>query len=212
MRDAGRSCVVVDVHADPRCQAILEQIRERESEQAIDRLRLIHRERPARVILLSNVVLDIAVDRLVTWRGLMPVRLAVAAARLDGVLPLAPRWLTARFPDLWGTANSTLSTIRSSYARTSSGEGVAGPSSPAPAGPLLRTSQLFSNDASPCASSAAVTSARGTRRPQARLASRGKFRRSRGPCRHPRGRGWPQPRASHPAWCRPCRASASSTT
>jgi hypothetical protein len=106
MRDGTRCGVQVDVHPDPRCQAILEQIRERETEQAIDRLRLIHREEPARVILLSNLVVDVTVDRLVTWRELMPDRLTVAAARLGGVLPLAPAWLAERFPDLWGSGEA----------------------------------------------------------------------------------------------------------
>lgn len=106
MRDGTRRGVEVAVHADPRCQAILEQVRERETEQAVDRLRLVHRERPARVFLLSNVVVDLTVDRLVPWRGLVPGRLAVAAARLDGVLPLAPAWLAERFPDLWPSAEA----------------------------------------------------------------------------------------------------------
>ncbi|HEX8373585.1 MAG TPA: hypothetical protein VF606_00210, partial [Geminicoccaceae bacterium] len=104
--DGTRRGVEVAVHPDPRCQAILEQIRERETEQAVDRLRLVHRPRPARVLVLSNLPLDLAVDRLVTWRELVPKRLAVAAARLDGVLPLAPAWLAERFPDLWETAEA----------------------------------------------------------------------------------------------------------
>ena len=101
MHDGSQVGGKVEVHPDPRCQAILEQIRERESEQAIDRLRLVHRETPARVLLLSNVVLDVTVDRLVTWNELIPDRFTVAAARFDGVLPLAPAWLAERCPDLW---------------------------------------------------------------------------------------------------------------
>jgi hypothetical protein len=84
----------------------VEQIRERETEQAIDRLRLIHRDRPARVLLLSNVVVDVTVDRLVGRRELVPDRLTVAAARLDGVLPLAPKWLAGRCGDLWVSAEA----------------------------------------------------------------------------------------------------------
>ncbi len=53
--------ILVDVHPDPYCQMVLEQIRERESEQAIDRLRLV-RQDGKRVIILSNVVLDLDVD------------------------------------------------------------------------------------------------------------------------------------------------------
>jgi hypothetical protein len=52
LRDGTRRGVEVAVHPDPRCQAILEQVRERETEQAVDRLRLVHRERPARVLVL----------------------------------------------------------------------------------------------------------------------------------------------------------------
>jgi hypothetical protein len=52
---------------------------------------------------LSNVVLDVTVDRLVTWNEIVPDRLEVATARLDGVLPLAAGLLAERFPDLWAT-------------------------------------------------------------------------------------------------------------
>ena len=38
------AAVAVSVHPDPRAQRLLEQIRERELEQAIARLRLVHRD------------------------------------------------------------------------------------------------------------------------------------------------------------------------
>jgi hypothetical protein len=117
LRDGTRHGVQVAVHADPRCQAILEQICERETEQAIDRLRLIHRKEPARVILLSNVVVDATVDRLVTWRELIPNRLTVAAARLGGVLPLAPAWLAARYPNLWASEEAARQEVKRSELR-----------------------------------------------------------------------------------------------
>ena len=88
MRDGSSHGALVEVHPDPRVQEFVEQVREQEIAQAIDRLRLVHREVPAEVFVLSNIVLPVTVDRLVNWRGLMPSRLDVAAARLDGVLPL----------------------------------------------------------------------------------------------------------------------------
>jgi hypothetical protein len=99
MRDGSDAASVVWVHPDLRVQAVLEQVREREMGQAIDRLRLVHRAVPARVIVLSNVVLDLTVDRLTTWREIMPTRFERAAARGLAV-PLSPSELYRCF-DLW---------------------------------------------------------------------------------------------------------------
>jgi hypothetical protein len=49
----------------------MEQIREAEMVQAIDRLRLIHSPRKKEVCILCNIPLDIPVDELVTWRELV---------------------------------------------------------------------------------------------------------------------------------------------
>jgi hypothetical protein len=105
LRDGGHVCARVWVHLDPRVQAMIEQVRERETAQAIDRLRLIHRNRPARVIVLSNLVLDLTVDRLVTWREIIPSRLEQAAARGPAV-PLSASELARCFPDLWPTVKT----------------------------------------------------------------------------------------------------------
>jgi hypothetical protein len=105
-RDGSRRGAKVRVHRDRRVQEVVEQIREQETMQALSRLRLVHRAVPAEVFILSNVVLPVTVDRLVTWKELVPSRLEVAAARLDGVLPLAPARLAGRFPDLWATAKA----------------------------------------------------------------------------------------------------------
>ena len=61
----------VRVHPDRRVQAVVEQIREAEMVQAIDRLRLIHSPRKKTVVILCNVPLDIPIDELVTWRELV---------------------------------------------------------------------------------------------------------------------------------------------
>ena len=104
----GRLGVDVVVHPDLRVQKILEQIREGESQQAIDRIRLIHATAPKAVYLLSNVVLDVDVDHLVTWEELMNggSRIEQAWKTLNGVMPLAPEWLATQFPQLWNTADA----------------------------------------------------------------------------------------------------------
>jgi hypothetical protein len=98
----------VSVHPDPHVQAVVEQAREAEMLQAIDRLRLIHTERRKTVYILCSVPLDIPIDELVTWKQLTgDRRLSDALAECDergwGALPLAAKELTCLFPDLWPT-------------------------------------------------------------------------------------------------------------
>jgi hypothetical protein len=108
MRDGTRRQVRVRVHPDRRVQAVVEQVREAEMVQAIDRLRLIHSEREKTVVILCNIPLAIPVDELVTWRELVgDDRLAEALALCEekgwDALPLAPEKLSELFPELWGT-------------------------------------------------------------------------------------------------------------
>lgn len=63
--------VNVSVHPDPRVQAVLEQIREAESLQAIDRLRLIFNDERKHVWILCNIPLDLPVDVLHYVGGVM---------------------------------------------------------------------------------------------------------------------------------------------
>jgi hypothetical protein len=81
----------------------MEQTREAESAQAIDRLRLVHRQTPATVFVLSNLPLDLTVDQVTTWDALMPSRSERAFVRNDGVLPLSANEKSRCFPDLWET-------------------------------------------------------------------------------------------------------------
>jgi hypothetical protein len=108
MRDGTRRQVQVRVHPDGRVQAVIEQTREAEMVQAIDRLRLIHSPRKKTVVILCNIPLDIPVDELVTWRELAgDGRLAEALAACEengwDALPLAPKALHDLLPDLWAT-------------------------------------------------------------------------------------------------------------
>lgn len=81
-------------------QALHELKRERENGQALDRLRLVHREVPAQVYVLGSLVLeDVPVDRLADsttcwWRWVLPPR----SAGMAGCCRSAPTgsWRTSR--------------------------------------------------------------------------------------------------------------------
>lgn len=89
------------VHSDWRVQALQEQIREAESTQAIDRLRLL-RGHPEglqrRVFILSSLPLDITVDHLWNWDAVQELLRVIGAC--NGVVPLNPDHLLAACPDL----------------------------------------------------------------------------------------------------------------
>jgi hypothetical protein len=98
----------VSVHPDPRVQAVVEQGREAEMVQSIDRLRLIHNEKRKTVYILCSIPLDIPLDELVTWKQLTgDRRLSDALAECDergwDALPLAAKELSRLIPDLWAT-------------------------------------------------------------------------------------------------------------
>jgi hypothetical protein len=68
-RGIQRGSVQVQVHPDWRAQLLLEQVREAESEQALDRLRLLRGEGKQRqVYILSNVPLNVTVDYGWRWK------------------------------------------------------------------------------------------------------------------------------------------------
>ncbi|MBT7307086.1 MAG: hypothetical protein HN842_02660 [Gammaproteobacteria bacterium] len=107
MRDGSSESVQTQVHPDHRAQQILEQIRESESTQAIDRLRLVRpneRESNRRVFVLSNVPLDITVDHLVGWKEYQ--RILEIWKICDGVMPTKPEHLLLAAPDLVGSLGS----------------------------------------------------------------------------------------------------------
>ena len=100
----------VSYHPDKRVYAVLKSLREAESIQAVDRLRLIHRKAPANVYLFCNIPLPgIAVDRLVTWdeyrSGGSRIEQLLMIADSEGwdVISLKPHELAQRFPTLWQT-------------------------------------------------------------------------------------------------------------
>jgi hypothetical protein len=108
LRDGGQCQVNVRVHPDPRVQAVIEQAREAEMIQAIDRLRLIHSTRKKTVIILCNIPLDIPVDELVTWRqlvgdGRLEDALTACEEQEWDALPLVPKEMNRLFPEAWIT-------------------------------------------------------------------------------------------------------------
>jgi hypothetical protein len=101
----------VEVHPDPDIQALLEQFREAETAQAVDRLRLIHNDTPKRVLIISNLVLDLTVDVLRQWREVMPTRLRLVARSADAV-PLSTRELARCFPLVWPSGAAARADLR----------------------------------------------------------------------------------------------------
>jgi hypothetical protein len=119
-RDGAAKATSVEIHPDPRVQVLLEQIRESESTQAIDRLRLIHCSEAKRVIILCNIPLDITVDCLVPWKDLVSggTSLTQAWQRLDGVMPLNASYLHEEFPDLFPTIDGARWALRKNAIKT----------------------------------------------------------------------------------------------
>ena len=89
---------------DKFCQAMMEQAREAEGIQAIDRLRLVHAAAPKIVFILSNQPLPgITPDRLVKLDDLLlPGRIATVMLRDQAIT--GPAMLAQRHPDLFATA------------------------------------------------------------------------------------------------------------
>ncbi len=96
-RGIQRGSVPVQTHPDWRAQLLLEQVREAESEQALDRLRLLRGEGNQRqVYILSNVPLNVTVDYGWSWTEYQ--QLLSLWKEADGVMPLNPQHLMKRCP------------------------------------------------------------------------------------------------------------------
>jgi hypothetical protein len=107
-------------HADPRAQEILELLRERQSVQAIDRLRLIHSDRTATAIILCDQPLPgIVPDRLASAKDILAggTRLERARQR-GGFLSRNATVLAGAYPDIWKTAKAAEHDIHQSFPKT----------------------------------------------------------------------------------------------
>lgn len=96
----------VSTHLDPRCQALLEGTREREQEQALDRARLVHRDKPAVIISLSSLPLDAEVHALVPRADVLVSREMRMLAKTGGINLLSPSERARLFPGLWRSENT----------------------------------------------------------------------------------------------------------
>jgi hypothetical protein len=108
VRNGGPNVGEVQVHPDTRCQAMLEQVREAEIAQAVDRVRPVFNRR--RIIVLTNIPLDLTVDHALTWPELRPGKFAYTFAQ-HGVLPLSAGDLCCGFPSLWRSENTAKSDL-----------------------------------------------------------------------------------------------------
>jgi hypothetical protein len=96
LRDKSLKTVSTQTNPDKRVQLLLEQIRENETVQAIDRLRLLrpHKDRERNVYILSSVPLDLTLDNLFSWTQLQ--KLVALLDEADGIIPLNPKHLMKR--------------------------------------------------------------------------------------------------------------------
>ena len=98
-RGIQRGSVQVQTHPDWRAQLLLEQVREAESEQALDRLRLLRGEGNQRqVYILSNVPLNVTVDYGWSWKQYQK-SLGVLRS-CSWVVPKKTKDLMALIPDM----------------------------------------------------------------------------------------------------------------
>ena len=89
----------IPAFSDPRIAAVLKQIREAETVQAIARLRLVWASYQKRVFLLSNLPVEMPVDHLIGYNDLMPDKLEMELIK-QGDIPLTPLGLEKMRPDL----------------------------------------------------------------------------------------------------------------
>lgn len=105
----------VDVRSfsDDRIEAVHSQIREAETVQALARLRLVHTQKPKHVYLLSNLPIEIPVDRLIGWGELMPDWSERHLVEY-GNIPLTATGLTKMLPVRFPTLSRARDAIRRS--------------------------------------------------------------------------------------------------
>ncbi|HYF09466.1 MAG TPA: hypothetical protein VD970_17735, partial [Acetobacteraceae bacterium] len=101
VRGADAKGIKVEVHPDPLVQALLEQVREREVEQMLDRIRPVRRQgNPPVIYILSNEVLDLTVDRIMDTDVWLAMVAAQAAAARGEAPTVSLAWLEREVPVL----------------------------------------------------------------------------------------------------------------
>lgn len=98
--------------ADSRLQSVTRQLRECETLQGIDRLRVLHKKIRRPVLLLSNVPLDIDVDQLVfNPRSETKIDAIIRNAK-DHVISLHPAVLYRDYPDFFKSKDDARQTVQ----------------------------------------------------------------------------------------------------
>ena len=106
INDSGTS-KETSVHPDKRTQMIMEQLRESESTQALDRIRMIHQgTKPVdkRVFILSNVPLDVTVDHLFSLKHLD--KMLDCWDDMGGIIPLNKEHMSEVWPKAGSVDNA----------------------------------------------------------------------------------------------------------
>lgn len=109
------SAMNIPAFSDPRIAAVLKQIKEAETIQAIARLRLVWAKYQKRVFLLSNLPVEMPVDHLIKFNDLMPDKLEMELIK-QGDIPLTALGLEKMRPDLKLTVEAARSMFRRSKA------------------------------------------------------------------------------------------------
>ena len=113
MRDGSVKAVQVEVHPDPRVDAILRQVRDAEIAQGVDRVRPMFCAAPRVVFILGKVVADVTVDAVVSWsefKAMGRIWRALAA----GPLPLSQAGAVAMHPDIWTKGSASRDAVLNS--------------------------------------------------------------------------------------------------
>ncbi len=111
MRDGTVQPVEVEVHPDPRCQAVLEQVREAEILQTADRVRPVFNRRT--IVLMNEMVLDLTYDRVLTHADLVAGGTWWERAwAANGILPLGAADLYRLHPGLFGSEAAAKEALR----------------------------------------------------------------------------------------------------
>ena len=101
-------------YTDPRIERLHGQFREAETTQAIARLRLVYSKYVKQVFLLSNLPVEIPVDRYVRFDELLLDRLEVELIKEKNI-PLSPTGLLKMRPDLFDTYNAAKKALHKSH-------------------------------------------------------------------------------------------------
>jgi hypothetical protein len=101
-------------YTDVRIERLHGQFREAETTQAIARLRLVYSKYVKQVFLLSNLPVEIPVDRFVKFDELLLDRLEVELVKSKNI-PLSPTGLLKMRPDLFDTYNAAKKALHKSH-------------------------------------------------------------------------------------------------